>query len=155
VPANKSVSTNRNEQRGNDTVAEAAFEGDIPAAIEDVWKVVSDFVGVIAMIGVPVDSEGDGIGMTRTVTMGGNELTERLESLDPEAHTTSYSIVSGPIPVKGYLSTIRMDARGDDATHITWSGRFEPDGISEEDAVKMIERIYAGGVGAIEKRFAT
>ncbi len=136
-------------------MAEAAFEGDIPAGIEDVWKVVSDFVGVIAMMGVPVESEGDGIGMTRTVAMGGSKITERLEAIDPEAHTTSYSIVSGPIPVQGYLSTISLDPKGDDATHITWSGRFEPDGVSEDDAVKMIERIYAGGVGAIQKQFAT
>jgi Polyketide cyclase / dehydrase and lipid transport len=136
-------------------VAEASAEGDIPAGIEEVWKVVSDFVGVIAMMGVPVQSEGDGIGMTRTVAMGGGEITERLEAIDPEAHTTSYSIVTGPIPVKGYLSTIRLDPRGDDATHITWSGRFEPDGVSEEEAVKMIGRIYTGGVGAIQKQFAT
>jgi Polyketide cyclase / dehydrase and lipid transport len=136
-------------------VAEASFDGEIPAGVEDVWKVVSDFVGVIAMMGVPVKSEGEGIGMTRTVVMGGVELTERLEAIDPEAYTTSYSIVSGPIPVKGYLSTIRLDPRGDGATHITWSGRFEPDGISEEDAVKMIERVYTGGVTAIQKQFAT
>ena len=136
-------------------MAEATAEGDIPAGIEQVWKAVSDFVGVIAMMGVPVESEGDGIGMTRTVAMGGSAITERLEAIDPEAHTTSYSIVSGPIPVKGYLSTISLDPRGDAATHITWSGRFEPDGISEDEAVKMIERIYAGGVNAIQKQFAT
>ena len=136
-------------------MAEATAEGDIPAGIEQVWKAVSDFVGVIAMMGVPVESEGDGIGMTRTVAMGGSAITERLEAIDPEAHTTSYSIVSGPIPVKGYLSTISLDPRGDAATHITWSGRFEPDGISEDEAVKMIERIYAGGVNAIQKQFTT
>ena len=136
-------------------MAEATAEGDIPAGIEQVWKAVSDFVGVIAMMGVPVESEGDGIGMTRTVAMGGSAITERLEAIDPEAHTTSYSIVSGPIPVKGYLATISLDPGGDGATHITWSGRFEPDGISENEAVKMIERIYAGGVNAIQKQFAT
>jgi hypothetical protein len=136
-------------------VAEVSVEGDISAGIEDVWKVVSDFVGVIAMMGVPVESEGDGIGMTRTVPMGGSEIIERLEAIDPEAHTTSYSIVSGPIPVKGYLSTISLDPGGDDATHITWSGRFEPDGISDDEAVKMIEQVYAGGIMAIQKQFAT
>jgi Polyketide cyclase / dehydrase and lipid transport len=135
-------------------VAEAFAEGDVPAGIEDVWKVVSDFVGVIALMGVPVDSEGEGVGMTRSVAMGGTRITERLEALDPDTYSTSYSIVTGPIPVTGYLSTIRLTSAGDATTHITWSGRFEPDGISEADAVKMIEQVYAGGIKGIQKHFA-
>jgi hypothetical protein len=136
-------------------VAEATVEGDISAGIGDVLRVVSDFVGLIALMGVPVEGKGDGIGMTRTMAVGESALIERLEAIDPEAHTTSYSIVSGPIPVKGYLSTISLDPRGDGATHITWSGRFEPDGISEDEAVKMIEQVYVGGISAIQKQFAT
>jgi len=135
-------------------VAEASAEGDVPAGIEDVWKVVSDFVGVIALMGVPVESEGEGVGMTRSVAMGGAKITERLEAVDPDTYSTSYSIVSGPIPVKGYLSTIRLTPGGDHATHLTWSGRFEPDGISDADAVKMIEQVYAGGIKGIQKHFA-
>jgi Polyketide cyclase / dehydrase and lipid transport len=135
------------------TMAEAVVQDDVAAGVEEVWKVVSDFPGVIAIMGVPVESEGEGIGMTRSVAMGESRITERLESLDPATYSTSYSIVSGPIPVREYLSTIRLASAGDAATRITWSGRFEPDGISDADAVKMIEQVYAGGIKAIQKHF--
>ncbi len=136
-------------------MAEAVVEDDVAANIENVWKVVSDFPGVIAMMGVPVESEGEGIGMTRSVAMGETKITERLEALDAATYSTSYSIVSGPIPVTQYYSTIRLVPTGDAATRLTWSGRFEPDGISEADAVKMIEQVYVGGIKAIQKHFTT
>jgi Polyketide cyclase / dehydrase and lipid transport len=134
-------------------MAEAVVQDHVAAHVEEVWAVVSDFPGVIAIMGVPVESEGEGIGMTRSVAMGESTITERLESLDPATYSTSYSIVSGPIPVREYLSTIRLVSAGDAATHITWSGRFEPEGISDADAVKMIEQVYAGGIKAIQKHF--
>jgi hypothetical protein len=136
-------------------MAEAVAEDDIAANIDDVWKVVSDFPGVIAIMGVPVESEGEGIGMTRSVPMGETKIVERLEALDAGTYSTSYSIVSGPIPVTGYYATIRLAPAGDSATRITWSGRFEPDGISEADAVKMMEQVYVGGIKGIQKHFTT
>jgi carbon monoxide dehydrogenase subunit G len=136
-------------------VAEAVVEDSIAAHIDDVWKVVSDFPGVIALMGVPVESEGEGIGMTRSVAMGESKIVERLEALDAATYSTSYSIVSGPFPLTGYYSTIRLAPSGDRATRITWSGRFEPDGISEAEAVKMIEQVYAGGIKGIQKHFTT
>ena len=136
-------------------MAECAVEDNITAHIDEVWKVVSDFPGVIALMGVPVESEGEGIGMTRSVAMGEAKIVERLEALDPATYSTSYSIVSGPFPLTGYYSTIRLAPAGDRETRITWSGRFEPDGITEEEAVKMIEQVYAGGIKGIQKHFTT
>ncbi len=135
-------------------MAEAKVEGEIAAPLDDVWKVVSDFVGIIEVQGLPVEGEGEGIGMLRTLTIGDIKIVERLEELDDATHTTSYSIVSSPMPVSDSRGTIRLTAAGADATHITWSNTFEPSGMAEADAVQILEKTYGGGIKALKRHFA-
>jgi len=136
-------------------MAEAVVEGVIAAPLDDVWKVVSDFVGLVATQGLPVEGEGKGIGMLRTLTMGPNKIVERLDGLDDATHTTSYSIVSGPLPVSDCRGTIHLSAAGDHATHITWTANFEPAGMAEADAVQMMQKAYGGGIKALNRHFAS
>jgi polyketide cyclase/dehydrase/lipid transport protein len=136
-------------------VAEAKVEGDIAAPLDDVWKVVSDFVGIIAVQGLQVEGEGEGIGMTRTLTMGSIEIVERLDEVDDDTHTTSYSIISSPLPVSGCRGTIRLASGGEDSTHITWSANFEPDGMAEADAVQLLQKTYTGGIKALNRHFSS
>jgi hypothetical protein len=135
-------------------MAQVKVEGDVAAPIEDVWKLVGDFVGFISSQGLEVAGEGQGIGMLRTITIGSMTIVERLEALDDSNHRTSYSIVSGPIPVTDYLSTIELTSAGDAVTKVTWSSNFEPTGITEEQAIQMIEPTYQGGIKALRKHFA-
>jgi len=134
-------------------MAQVTVEGEIGAGIDEVWKLVSDFVGFIASQGLEVKGEGEGIGMLRTLTIGDIIIVERLEELNDASHKTSYSIVSGPIPVTNYLGTIQLTAAGDATTAITWTGTYQPDGVTEEQAARMMERTYQGGIKAIQKHF--
>ncbi len=124
----------------------------IQAPIEDVWGIVSDFVGMIEKMGTPVTAEGEGIGMTRTLSMQGISIVERLEELDDSTHTMSYSIVEAPLPVTGYQSWITLDT-ADGATAIRWWATFEPVG-SEDDAVALVRSIYEGGIAGLKKLLA-
>jgi Polyketide cyclase / dehydrase and lipid transport len=135
-------------------MANVKVEDRIAAPIDDVWKVVSDFVHVLRIGGMNVEGDGEGIGMTRTITMGDNTFVERLEAQDDATHTTSYSIVSGPLPVSDYYSTIQLEPAGDSATAISWNGRFEPAGIPEDQAVALIRGVYENGVKSLQKHFA-
>ena len=136
-------------------MASTHVEGDIAAPLDDVWKVVSDFGGFLEAQGVPVEVEGQGVGALRKVTIGSAVIVEKLESVDDETHTTSYSIVEGPLPATDYLATIHLTASGDTATHIEWTSTFQPaGGMSDDDVSQIIASVYQGGIQGLQRHFS-
>ncbi|HZU72393.1 MAG TPA: SRPBCC family protein [Acidimicrobiales bacterium] len=135
-------------------MAEVREVGEFGASLEDVWKVVGDFGGLLEAMGVPVELSGEGIGQTRTITMGGTPTVERLEERDEANKRIVYSIVSAPLPVANYLSTMQLSDAGGGRTRLEWSSTFEAaEGTSDEDAAKIVTAVYQGGIGALKNRF--
>jgi len=136
-------------------MAEVREEAEFESPVEDVWKVVGDFAGLIEAMGAPVEIEGEGIGQTRRMSMGaGDPMIERLEERDEDARRLAYSIVSGPVPLVEYLATMQLEEVGPGRTRLTWSGTFRPaPGTTEEDAVALVRAIYQGGIGVLKTRF--
>ncbi len=129
---------------------------DIDASADSVWAVLSDFGGI--RVGGPVTSvetEGDGVGMVRTIGMGGGKIVERLDRHDPEARVFAYCIVNDdcPLPVAGYSATVTISETGPDSCNVRWTGTFEPKG-AEADAAKIVEGIYRGGIAAARQATA-
>jgi hypothetical protein len=93
-------------------------------------------------------TEGKGVGMTRTIGMGGGKVIERLDRHDAQAMVFAYSIVNDdcPLPVRSYSSTVKITDKGDGTCNVTWSGTFEPRGASEADASRVVAGIYRGGI---------
>ncbi|MFW6093716.1 MAG: SRPBCC family protein [Pseudomonadota bacterium] len=116
----------------------------------DVWAVLSDFGGL--EVGGPINSfetDGDGIGMTRTIGMAGGRIVERLDRHDPSAMTFAYCIVNDddcPLPVADYAAVVQVTDNGDDTCQVEWTGTFEPRGASEAEASQVVEGIYRGGI---------
>src|SRR5437868_3940012 len=109
-------------------MAEVHVDGELGAGIDEVWKLVSDFGGLIEALGLPVEVDGDGVGAVRTISMGGSDTVERLEALDNETKTLRYSMVRGPLPVENYLATMQFTALGDTRTKIDWTSSFDAAG---------------------------
>ena len=84
---------------------------------------------------------------------GGGEIVERLEQLDDSGRSYSYSIVSSPLPLANYNSTIRVGEDADGNATVEWSGEFDPAGASETDAMKVVEGIYQAGFDNLKKMF--
>lgn len=113
------------------------------------WAVIRDFHALDRWhpLAQRCEASFEGTARVRKVEVGADApLIERLEELDDDSMSQSYALVSGPIPVRDYLAVIRVKA--DDATSCTieWSSTFEPDGVSEEDAVATIQNIYRQGL---------
>ncbi len=130
---------------------------DIDASAEKVWAALSDFGGI--RVGGPitsVETEGEGVGMVRTIGMGGGKIVERLDRHDPEARVFAYSIINEdcPLPVAGYSATVTISETAPDSCNVHWTGSFEPKGASEADAVKVVEGIYRGGIAAARQATA-
>jgi Polyketide cyclase / dehydrase and lipid transport len=121
---------------------------DIKGNAAAVWKALSDFGGI--KVGGPITSfetKGEGVGMVRTIGMGGGKVVERLDRHDAKAMVFAYSIINEdcPLPVRNYSATVTITDKGD-TCHVDWTGTFEPRGASEADAAKIVRGIYTGSI---------
>jgi hypothetical protein len=128
----------------------------VAAPAARVWEILGDFGGVTKWGGPALQSctvEGAGVGAVRRITgPGGMRIVERLEAYDPRARTYSYAIIEkSPIPIKDYLSTVKVIEEGPSQCRVEWSGRFEPDGAPAEAGETIIRQVYTGGIAGVRR----
>ena len=124
-------------------MAEAKVVKDIQAPAGQVWAQLADFGGIKP--GGPIESvsvEGEGVGMIRTIVMGGANVVERLEEL-----TFTYAIINEdcPLPFDNYSATVNLTDNGDGSTTVDWTGTFDARG-DEAQAINTATGIYAGAI---------
>ena len=135
-------------------MGECRVEGEIAASPSAVWDVVRDFGGVKRWSPdiASCELEGHGIGAVRTIKMGSMMIRERLEKLDENARTLSYSIVEGPIPVQDYLATMKLSESSPGHTKLTWSSTFKPGvGLDESQLRDIFAGVYQQGIEGIRR----
>ena len=135
-------------------MAKMAMKAVLKASANAVWQAVGNFGGVRAFIPVVQSCtvEGKGVGAVRTVTLdGGAVVTERLEARDARARILTYSILTSPLPLEGYVSTMRVSELPHDRAELNWSCTFEPKGASEDECKKIVEGVYTAGFAGLKK----
>ena len=133
---------------------EVKREMEVAASAEAVWAVIGEFGALADWHPAATASSAEDVHgeVHRTIVVGdGARLVEKLENLDNSAHTYSYSIVEGPLPVKDYLSTLSVEGN-DNGSVIHWSGRFNANGAPDDQAKEVIGGIYDLGLNALKKR---
>jgi len=129
----------------------------INASADQVWKVLRDFNGLPVFIAAIKKStmEGSGVGALRTLTIegGGPPIVEKLEKFDDQAKTLSYSIVTSPLPVTEYFSTVEVTDLGPGQCELKWYSTFQPKDVPEPEAVKIVEGVYSGAFEGLKKLF--
>jgi hypothetical protein len=125
----------------------------ISAPADAVWKIVRDFGRPDRFIAAVQASrlEGSGVGARRILAFGDAEVIEQLDALDDKARSLTYSIVSAPLPMEGYVSTMRVRGTGKGRCELEWSCSFTPKGAPEADAKKIVEDVYSAGFAGIKK----
>jgi hypothetical protein len=68
--------------------------------------------------------------------------------MDAAGRSYTYSIVSGPLPVANYTSTISVAPDGAGST-VTWVGKYDAKGASNADSMKAIDGVYDSGLNAL------
>lgn len=83
-------------------------------------------------------------------------IVERMEGFSERERHYTYSILRAPFPVRGYLSTLRVHAVPGEpgAAEVEWTGRFTPDGVSEDEAAELFTGIYREGLDALHRSLA-
>jgi hypothetical protein len=126
---------------------------DIPASADQVWQLIGGFDTLPDWLPFIPKSELSEGGRVRSLqTSDGAVVVERLELFDNAAKTYSYSILQAPFPAKDYLATLSVEALGEGA-RVTWSGKFEPVGVSDEEVVTLFTGIYEGGLKALRANY--
>lgn len=126
---------------------------DLNVSADQLWLMIGKFNALPDWHPAVEKSELNKQGETRTLSLaGGGEIVEKLESADDHSKTYTYSIVDSPLPVKNYVSTIKVSGSGDNAT-VEWSSEFDAAGMPDNDAVKAIEGVYQAGLDNLKKMF--
>ena len=109
------------------------------------WKKVGDFCGIASWHPAIEKCVLSADGKQRTLSLkGGGTIVEALENWDNANHSYKYTILSGPLPVANYHSTISVmgDAKG---SALKWTGTYDAKGAPDADAKKAIDGVYEAG----------
>ena len=134
-------------------MSEFRLNGDFEIPAEVLWEAVRDFGNVSWLPGDPdFESEGDGVGMIRTIrTPPLPTVREQLKAIDEAGCAIHYTVIDGnPMPVSDYQATMKVIDLGAGRSRLEWSSTWEPDGVSEADALKVVEAMYNGVLGAMK-----
>jgi hypothetical protein len=121
-----------------------------------VWKKIGDFCGIKSWIPAVTGCVISADGKQRTVSLKNETsdtlgksiavgspgiLVERLDNWDDAKRSYSYSILSGPLAVSDYHSTLIVlpDGKG---SALNWHSTYQAKGTSDAEAQKLIDNIY-------------
>lgn len=135
-------------------MTKVSMSTDLKASADQVWAMIGKFNALPDWHPSVEKSELTEAGQTRTLSLvGGGKIVEKLETIDDNARTYTYSITDSPMPVANYTATIKVTGSGDSAT-VEWSSEFDPVGnASPEEAMKMVQDIYQAGFDNLKKMF--
>lgn len=124
-----------------------------------VWTAVGDFCGVAAWHPAiekctpTVVKKRD----ARDLSLkGGGSIVETLTSWDREGMSYAYALVSGPLPVRNYRSSLTVRPTKDGAgAVVTWRGSFKAaKGTADAEAKKIIAGVYQAGLDELARQTA-
>jgi Polyketide cyclase / dehydrase and lipid transport len=128
-----------------DSIAKAASK----LSVDALWARIGDFCRIGKWHPAVEKCELSADGKTRTLSLkGGGTIIEALVKMDLAARSYTYSIVSGPLPVANYTSTISVAADGAGSV-VTWVGKYDAKGSSDADSMKAIDGVNDSGLKAL------
>ena len=130
---------------------------EVKATPSAVWAMIGPFCAIknwLPPVGACIE---DGkTPPTRTlVTMDGKAAFVETQTARNDAeHSYSYTFMSSPLPVSNYTSTIKVTAKGDGSSTVTWSGSYTPDQGKEKAANEALGEVYEAGLTQIKAKLA-
>jgi len=134
----------------------------IDAPADQVWAYIRDFNGLPSWNPVVVESHieaglaSDAVGCIRNFTLeDGGQLREQLLELSDHSRSCTYSILESPMPVEGYVATLRCLPITDGArTYVEWTAEFSCPADEEAGLVEGIgQGVFQGSFDSLKERF--
>lgn len=130
---------------------------DVSGTVSAVWSMIGPFCAIkdwLPPVGTCTET-GSSPAERILVTKDGKATFIEMQTARSEAeHSYSYTFKSSPLPVTDYTSTLKVVAKGDGVSTVTWSSTYVPNAGKEHDARKALTGIYESGLASIKAKFS-
>jgi len=137
------------------SAATISRSADVKASASTVWSLIGPFCAIkdwLPPVGQCIE-DGKGPPTRILVTKDGKAAFVETQTARSEAeHSYSYTFLASPLPVSNYTSTIKVTAKGDGSSTITWSGSYTPEHGKEKAASEALGGVYEAGLAEIQAR---
>ncbi|TXN15775.1 SRPBCC family protein [Methylobacterium sp. WL122] len=123
----------------------------VAASPDAVWKTIGGFCGIGGwhpVVETCALSKNGGKEQRTLHLKGGGLLVEQEQARDDKKMSYTYTIMSGPLPVEDYKSTIMVEKEGS-GSKVTWTGSFKAKGAPDDKAKEAISGVYDAGLKGI------
>jgi hypothetical protein len=123
----------------------------VAASPDAVWKTIGGFCGIgdwHPVIEKCALSKKGGKEERTLSLKGGGTIVEQEQARDDKRMSYTYTILSGPLPVEDYKSTIMVEKEGS-GSKVTWTGSFKAKGAPDDKAKDAIAGVYDAGLKGI------
>jgi len=139
------------------SAATISRSADVKASVSTVWSLIGPFCAIkdwLPPVGQCIE-DGKAPPTRILVTRDGKAAFVETQTARSDAeHSYSYTFVSSPLPVSNYTSTIKVTAKGDGTSTITWSGTYTADEGKEKAASEALNGVYEAGLAEIQAKLA-
>jgi hypothetical protein len=130
---------------------------DVKASASAVWSVIGPFCAIknwLPPVGECIE-DGKAPPTRILVTKDGKAAFVEAQTARNDAeHSYSYAFLSSPLPVSNYKSTIKVTAKADGSSTVTWTGSYTPDEGQEKAASEALNGVYEAGLAQIKAKLA-
>jgi hypothetical protein len=126
--------------------------GATPAAV---WSAIGAFCAIkdwLPPVGMCIEDGKTPSTRTLVTKDGKAAFVEKQTARSDAEHSYSYTFLSSPLPVTNYTSTIKVTAKGEGVSVVTWTGSYTPDSGMEKDASEALNGVYEAGLAGIKAR---
>lgn len=137
-----------NSGQQNDTDVYVVHSEPLPYPAYLIWSVAGRFNDLTWLPGVTSFSwEGN----IRRFSIGEAHFIERMESENDVGHVYNYSLIDGPVPVRDYLASLRVEAAESGCVFVMESrSRVAPEKVAEVE--HMLKAAYSAAAHSLRKR---
>jgi len=130
---------------------------DVKGSPSAVWSAIGPFCAIkewLPPVGTCIEDGKSPPTRTLVTRDGKAAFVETQTARNDAEFSYSYAFLSSPLPVTNYTSTIKVTAKGDGFSTVTWTGSYTPDQGKEKAASEALNGVYEAGLAEIKARLA-
>lgn len=131
---------------------------DVNAPAAEVWKLVGNYNAIPTWHPAVTTSDLTGTGYAhgdiRVLTLkDGAKIYDELTVYEDLEKSYTYRLIKSPLPLFGYIGQLSVVDNKQGGSTVTWSSRFYADGVGDDEAMNIIDGVYASGLESLKVKY--